>query len=73
MCVCRAVLDVLARILFMTLLMFLAEGWTISQITLSSGSKKFIVGSVSLVTVKFLSSLFFSVWVGRLRLLMRMF
>jgi hypothetical protein len=40
-------LDFVSRVLFMGLLMFLAEGWTITEFTLSARSKKIIVGSLS--------------------------
>jgi len=45
------ILDVVARICFLGLLMFLAEGWTISQVTLTNKSKWNIVGSMSAVIV----------------------
>lgn len=45
------ILDVVSRICFMGLLMFLAEGWTISQVTLTKNSKTNIVVSLSAVII----------------------
>jgi len=46
-------LDIFARVLFMALLLFLAEGWTISTITLPSHVKAVIVGSFSFTFVSY--------------------
>ena len=46
-----SIIDTLARILFMALLMFLSEGWTISAVSLPDRSKKVIVGSLSITFI----------------------
>lgn len=48
------VIQVLARIFFMAILLLLAEGWTIATISLTSFSKKVIVGSLSATTLLYI-------------------
>jgi hypothetical protein len=49
------VLDLISRILFTALLMMLAEGWTISTISLTSKSKMMILSTLSIVTLLYLA------------------
>jgi len=57
------VLNVLARIIFMVLLMFLAEGWTISKISLTQNSKRTIIGALSLITLVYAALLLWGFFV----------
>jgi hypothetical protein len=47
------IIDTFARILFMGLLMFLSEGWTISQVSLPTRSKTVIIGSLSFTFIMY--------------------
>jgi hypothetical protein len=57
-------LSVISRISFMAILMFLAQGWTITTYTLSVGTKRAILGSLTFLCIFYLALLLWG-WEAR--------